>query len=50
MEINLTPVLAAAGRGVIREIEKRLDLAAESVQPAKDTLYHFGNVSSASTW
>ncbi len=40
----------AGGRGVIGEIEKQLHLAPGLVQPSKDTLYHFGNTSAASTW
>ena len=38
------------GRGVIEEIEKQLQLAPESVQPSKDTLFRYGNTSSSSIW
>jgi 3-ketoacyl-CoA synthase len=38
------------GRGVIDAIEKQLELAADSVQPSRETLYRYGNVSSASIW
>lgn len=38
------------GRGVIEEIEKQLHLKPEHVQPSKDTLFRYGNVSSSSIW
>lgn len=38
------------GRGVIEEIEKQLQLAPDSVQPSKDTLFRYGNTSSSSIW
>lgn len=38
------------GAGVVAEIEKQLQLQPESVQPTKDTLYRWGNVSSSSIW
>eukprot|EP00884_Botryococcus_braunii_P012066 jgi/Botrbrau1/20860/Bobra.0654s0001.1 len=38
------------GRGVIEEIEKQLSLEEKHAKPSKDTLYHFGNTSSSSTW
>eukprot|EP00208_Stichococcus_sp_RCC1054_P001072 CAMPEP_0206145068 /NCGR_PEP_ID=MMETSP1473-20131121/26246_1 /ASSEMBLY_ACC=CAM_ASM_001109 /TAXON_ID=1461547 /ORGANISM="Stichococcus sp, Strain RCC1054" /LENGTH=509 /DNA_ID=CAMNT_0053541129 /DNA_START=200 /DNA_END=1729 /DNA_ORIENTATION=- len=38
------------GAGVIAEIEKQLQLRPENVQPSKDALYRWGNVSSSSIW
>lgn len=38
------------GAGVVAEIEKQLRLHPENMQPTKDTLYRWGNVSSASIW
>ena len=38
------------GAGVIAEIEKQLRLRPENVQPSKDSLYRWGNVSSSSIW
>lgn len=38
------------GSGVLLEIEKQLQLKPEHVQPSKDSLYRWGNVSSSSIW
>lgn len=38
------------GRGVIDGMEKQLNLSRESMQPTRDALYRFGNVSSSSIW
>lgn len=43
-------LLHTGGRGVIEELEESLKLTPEQAQPAKDTLYRFGNTSAASTW
>ena len=40
----------AGGRAVIDAIEKSLQLDAEKMEPSRQTLYRFGNVSSASIW
>ena len=38
------------GRGVIDGMEKQLNLPREAMQPTRDALYRFGNVSSSSIW
>jgi 3-ketoacyl-CoA synthase len=38
------------GRGVIDAIEKQLELLPENAAPSRETLYRYGNVSSASVW
>ena len=38
------------GRGVIDAIEKQLELSKEGVTPSRETLYRYGNLSSASIW
>jgi len=38
------------GRGVIDAIEKQLVLTQEAVAPSRETLYRYGNLSSASIW
>jgi hypothetical protein len=38
------------GRGVIDAIEKQLELLPDNVAPSRETLYRYGNVSSASIW
>jgi hypothetical protein len=38
------------GRGVIDEMEKQLKLTPKLMQPSRDALYRFGNVSSSSIW
>lgn len=38
------------GRGVIDAIEQQLVLGAHNAQPSRDTLYRYGNISSASVW
>lgn len=38
------------GRAVIEEIEKQLQLPEEAVKPTKETLFRYGNISSASIW
>jgi len=43
-------LLHTGGRGVIDELEEKLRLTGQQVQPSKDTLYRFGNTSAASTW
>lgn len=43
-------LLHTGGRGVIDELETNLKLTPEQAQPAKDTLFRFGNTSAASTW
>lgn len=40
----------AGGRAVIDAIEKSLQLDSEKMEPSRQTLYRFGNVSSASIW
>ncbi|KAL4536764.1 hypothetical protein Ndes2437B_g06166 [Nannochloris sp. 'desiccata'] len=38
------------GRGVIDAIEKQLELTKQGVAPSRETLYRYGNLSSASIW
>lgn len=38
------------GRGVIDAIEKQLELTPEAIKPSRETLYRYGNLSSASIW
>lgn len=38
------------GRGVIDAIEKQLELRPDNVGPSRETLFRYGNVSSASIW
>ena len=38
------------GRGVIDAIEKQLELTPELTAPSRETLYRYGNISSASIW
>ena len=38
------------GRGVIDAIEKQLELRPANVAPSRETLFRYGNVSSASIW
>eukprot|EP00884_Botryococcus_braunii_P009566 jgi/Botrbrau1/18610/Bobra.0367s0050.1 len=38
------------GRGVLDSLQKELRLTDADVEPARQTLYRFGNVSAASTW
>ena len=38
------------GRGVIDGMEKQLGLTAAHMQPTRDALFRFGNVSSSSIW
>lgn len=38
------------GRGVIDAIEKQLELTHSLVQPSRETLYRYGNISSSSIW
>ena len=38
------------GRGVIDAIEKQLELTQDGVAPSRETLYRYGNLSSASIW
>ena len=38
------------GRGVLDGMEKQLNLSREIMQPTRDALYRFGNVSSSSIW
>lgn len=44
------PPLRLGGRGVIDAIEKQLELHPEHVGPSRETLFRYGNVSSASIW
>lgn len=38
------------GRGVIDEMEKQLKLTPALMQPSRDALFRYGNVSSSSIW
>ena len=38
------------GRGVIDEMQKQLRMTPELMQPSRDALYRYGNVSSSSIW
>lgn len=38
------------GRGVIDAIEKQLELTVDGMGPSRETLYRYGNLSSASIW
>lgn len=43
-------LLHTESRGVLKSFEASLGLSPALVQPAKDTLFRFGNTSAASTW
>ena len=43
-------LLHTGGRGVIDDIQTRLQIAEDKVAPARETLHRFGNTSVASTW
>lgn len=43
-------LLHPGGRGVLDSLEKELHLSDASLEPARQTLHRFGNVSAASTW
>ena len=38
------------GRGVIDAIEKQLELTSDLIAPSRETLFRYGNISSASIW
>ena len=40
----------AGGRAVLDAIEKSLNLSSEKMEPSRNVLYNYGNVSSASIW
>lgn len=43
-------LLHCGGKAIIDSLEKGLRLAIHQTQPTRDTLFRFGNTSSASTW
>jgi 3-ketoacyl-CoA synthase len=48
--LNLKNCQHTGGAGVIAAIEEQLSLTPANVQPSKDALFRWGNVSSASIW